>query len=256
MLVKACLNGDREPGSHPRLPVTPDQLADDAQACLEFGAGAVHLHPRDSEGRESLAASDVAATVGAVRLECPGLPIGVTTGAWIVSNVATRVATVRSWRELDDLARPDFASVNLSEDGWEQVATALLDAGIGVEAGIATAEDPVRLASSGLASRFLRFLVEPVASDPQAAITSADSLLAALEPLTPDVPRLVHGRDDAAWPVLEWALVRDLDSRIGLEDTLWLPDGAVAPDNPALIAAAFTFVMESQPSDVTPSHQL
>ena len=27
ILVKACLNGARAPGSHPALPVTPEQLA-------------------------------------------------------------------------------------------------------------------------------------------------------------------------------------------------------------------------------------
>jgi uncharacterized protein (DUF849 family) len=245
VLVKACLNGVREPGAHPRLPLTPDELADDAQACLEFGADAVHLHPRDAKGRESLAAADVAAAVAAVREECPDLPVGVTTGAWIVPDLTTRVSAVRAWGDLDDAARPDFASVNLSEAGWERVASALLDAGIAVEAGVSEPEDPARLAGSLLATRVLRFIVEPHATDPDAAITSADTLLVALEPLAPDVPRLVHGREDAAWPVLEWALLRGLGSRIGLEDTLRLPDGTVTPDNAALVAAAYTFLMES-----------
>jgi len=249
VLVKACLNGMREPGAHPRLPLTADELADDAQACLEFGAGAVHVHPRDAEGRESLAAGDVAAAVAAIREECPELPVGVTTGAWIVPDLTARVSAIRAWGDdLNDTTRPDFASVNLSEEGWEQVATALLDAGIGVEAGISEPEDPARLASSGLATRCVRFLVEPRATDPDVAITSADSLLVALEPLAPEVPRLVHGREDAAWPVLESALLRGLDSQIGIEDTLRLPDGTVTPDNAALVAAAYTFLMESPPA--------
>ncbi len=249
MLVKACLNGMREPGAHPRLPLTPHELADDAQACLEFGAGAVHLHPRDAQGRESLAAADVAAAVVAIREECPELPVGVTTGASIVSDLTARVSAIHAWGDdLNDATRPDFASVNLSEEGWEQLASMLLDAGIGVEAGISEPEDPARLASSGLATRCLRFLIEPQATDPDVAITSADSLLVALEPLAPEVPRLVHGCEDTAWPVLEWALLRGLDSRMGLEDTLRLPDGTVTPDNPALVAAAYTFLMESPPT--------
>jgi len=42
----------------------------------------------------------------------------------------------------------------------------------------------------------------------------------------------------ATWPLLEAALDRGLDVRIGLEDTLRLPDGSLAPDNAALVAAA------------------
>lgn len=42
----------------------------------------------------------------------------------------------------------------------------------------------------------------------------------------------------ATWPVLAEAVRRGLDARIGLEDTLHLPDGSPAADNAALVAAA------------------
>lgn len=244
MQVKACLNGARLVGAHPRLPITPEQLAGDADACAEFGADAVHLHPRNAEGGESLAAADVAAAVTAVRRRCPELPIGVTTGEWILPELTARLAEIGAWAELDDAARPAFASVNVSEAGWEQVATTLLDAGIDVEAGLCEAEDPARLAASGLAPRLLRVLVEPQATDPDAALRTADTLIAALAPLGADLPILVHGVDAAAWAVLEWALDAGYDTRIGLEDTLELPDGNRTPDNAALVAAAYAFLME------------
>ncbi|MDQ3742701.1 MAG: 3-keto-5-aminohexanoate cleavage protein, partial [Actinomycetota bacterium] len=44
MLLKACLNGAREPGAHPALPVGAVDLAADARACVAEGAGAIHLH--------------------------------------------------------------------------------------------------------------------------------------------------------------------------------------------------------------------
>jgi uncharacterized protein (DUF849 family) len=49
---------------------------------------------------------------------------------------------------------------------------------------------------------------------------------------------LQHGEGATTWPVLEDALRRGLDTRIGLEDTLHLPDGALAEGNPALVRAA------------------
>ncbi len=244
MLIKACLNGARGADAHARLPVTPEALATDAAACAAVGAGAFHIHPRNAEGRESLHPDDVGAAVRAVRSACPELPVGVTTGAWIEPDPHRRTALIRSWSDLPASDQPDFASVNVSEAGWKQVATTLLDIGIGVEPGIWFADDPPRLAASGLAPLCTRILVEPLSSDPAAAIGTVETLLAALSPLAGEVPLLVHGQDAAAWPVLEWALDNDLDTRIGLEDTLELPDGLIAPDNAALVAAAFAYLTE------------
>lgn len=243
MLVKACLNGSRDPADHPNLPTTPEQLAAAMADCVTFGAGAAHLHPRDTHGRESLHPDTVAAAVAAVRLSCPDIPIGVTTGAWIVPDPWERLELVRGWAALPAAGRPDFASVNLYEEGWQPVADVLLAAGIGVEAGIAAADDPAKLAASGLAPRLTRVLVEPASPDPDVAIATAGALVSAIAPLSP-VPPLVHGADEAAWPVLEWALDQDYDTRIGLEDTLTLPDGNPALDNATLVAAVFAYLME------------
>jgi uncharacterized protein (DUF849 family) len=54
----------------------------------------------------------------------------------------------------------------------------------------------------------------------------------------PQVPRLIHGTDGAVWALLERAMRSGHVSRIGLEDTLLLPNGEPAPDNAALVRAA------------------
>ena len=40
------------------------------------------------------------------------------------------------------------------------------------------------------------------------------------------------------WPILRHAIRHNKDIRVGLEDTRTLPDGAPAPDNATLVAAA------------------
>jgi len=55
MWLQACLNGSRTATEHPAVPLTPAALAADARRVLEAGASALHLHPRDQAGRESLA---------------------------------------------------------------------------------------------------------------------------------------------------------------------------------------------------------
>ncbi|RKH55521.1 3-keto-5-aminohexanoate cleavage protein [Corallococcus llansteffanensis] len=238
MLLKACLNGARAATAHPRLPVTPEALAREAAACHAAGAGAFHVHPRDSRGTESLDAADIGAAVVAIRLACPGVPVGVSTGAWILPDVEARRARIAAWAALSPDARPDFASVNLSEPGWTSIADTLLDAGIGVEAGVWFPEDVPRLVAWPRASECLRVLVETQSPVPETACQQARALVDALGATGLQRPRLVHGDEGGAWAVLAWALRHGFDTRIGLEDTLWLPDGRRAEDNAALVECA------------------
>lgn len=130
-----------------------------------------------------------------------------------------------------------MASVNLSEDGAGSVIEALLDAGIGVEAGIWTVDDAGHLAASGFAAKIVRVLVEIVhpTADPVRDVTDIETTL---DRLGIDVPRLIHGEEEATWPVLRHAIALGCDTRIGLEDTLHLPGGSVAGSNAAVVEAA------------------
>src|SRR5688500_16912245 len=132
-MLKVCLNGGVLRHQHPAVPITPAEVAADAVRCESVGAAAVHVHPRDDDGLETLAAEAVDATVAALRRACPELPVGVSTGAWMAPDPDERVAAVESWTVL-----PDFASVNAHEEGAERVAAALHARGIGVEAGLWT----------------------------------------------------------------------------------------------------------------------
>lgn len=238
MLLKVCLNGGRAVRDHPSIPVTPARLSDEARRSVEAGAGAVHLHPRDESGAETLAAAEVGAAVRAVREAC-GAPTGVSTGAWIEADPERRVALIRGWAELLPGERPDFASVNLFEEGWEAVCGALFDAGIGVEAGLWSADDARRFVAADLAGRCLRVLLEPVRESSAAdALAAAREMDRILDGAGVDTPRLLHGKDATAWPVLRRAAAEGYGQRIGFEDTLTLPHGEPAHDNAQLVSAA------------------
>jgi uncharacterized protein (DUF849 family) len=232
MLLQAALNGPWTKADHTAVPVSADELARDAAACVAAGAGAVHLHPRDAEGRERLDAVVVDAVVERVR--AAGVPVGVSTGAWIEPDLERRVALIGAW------TAPDYASVNLSEDGAGHVMQALLGAGVGIEAGVWSVEDAERLAATGLASRVLRVLVEPVDAG-AAAVAVVDAIHEALDRLGIAAPRLQHGDGEATWVLLRDAVRRGIDTRIGLEDTQHEPDGTRTAGNEALVRAAARF---------------
>ncbi len=82
-------------------------------------------------------------------------------------------------------------------------------------------------------------------------VVEADRILDVLHDVPGDpLPILLHGQESSAWPALRHAAALGLQARIGLEDVLALPDGTLAPDNAALVAAARA-VGSSSPSVAT-----
>jgi uncharacterized protein (DUF849 family) len=230
MLIKAAINGGRTRAEHPGIPITPEEQATEAAAAVTAGAGAVHVHVRASDGRESLASSDLIRALESIRASCPGVPVGISTGAWISADASARLTLVAGWKIL-----PDFASVNVHETGALELIRLLLDRGVGVEAGVWNARAAHLLQDSGLARECLRVLIEPAEDtrDPMTNLSEIESALGG-----PTVPRLLHGVDQSAWEFVALAATRGYDTRTGLEDTLRLPDGSIAANNAALIAAA------------------
>jgi uncharacterized protein (DUF849 family) len=232
MLLQATLNGPFSKADHPGVPVSLEELVEDAVSCVAAGARAFHLHPRDEAGDERLDAATVDTVVAAVRSR-HGHPVGVTTGAWIEPNVARRVALVSEWTQ------PDFTTVNLSEDGSLEVMQALLRAGIGVEAGVWTIADAELLVRSGMAERMLRICVEPVEVSRADAVGLVSEIHLVLDQAGVRSPRLQHGDGEATWVLIEDAIARRIDTRVGLEDTFLMPDGTIAQSNADLVRAAY-----------------
>jgi uncharacterized protein (DUF849 family) len=229
MGAQASLNGGRTRQEHPAVPHSPAELAADAIAVRKAGAFAVHVHPRDARGAQTLEASACDAAVAAIRAAAPRLPIGLSTTEAIDPDPFARAASVRSWRR-----RPDFVSVNLSEPGWAGVVRAALHAGIAVEGGLATPADAEELARSPFSHQVVRALVEVDGGVEEAR---------AIAQLIPDgVPQLWHGYGERTWEIVAAGAAAGLDVRIGLEDVLVLPDGRVASDNAELVTAAVELI--------------
>ncbi|HEY8318436.1 MAG TPA: 3-keto-5-aminohexanoate cleavage protein [Amnibacterium sp.] len=231
MLLQAALNGPLTKDDHPAVPITPAELRADAEACERAGARAFHVHPRDEEGRERMLPAVVDRAVAAVR-NGTRWPVGVTSDADIEMEARRRVTFVQHWRE------PDCTSVNLHEADAVEIARAALGARIGVEAGLWSVEDAEILLTSGLADRIDRVLVEPAGGDVHERLETAAAIHAVLDHGGVEAPRLQVGAGAAAWPLLEDAVRRGIDARIGFEDTLLLPDGSIAARNADLVAAA------------------
>ena len=230
MTIQAALNGTRSRTEHSAIPIAPAQYATEARASVASGANSIHVHVRDEHGHESLAPGDVGQTIEAIRRACPGVPVGISTGAWIVPDLRQRLALIRSWTIL-----PDFVSVNFHEAGAADVMRLLLDKDVGVEAGIWNAPSAVALLESGLSDDCARILLEPAEASCWARLNLLQ-IERALKGATR--PMLLHGLGRCTWDLIALAARKGYDTRVGFEDTLKLPNGTRAASNADLVTAA------------------
>jgi len=171
-MIKAALNGGRTRAEHPNIPITPEELAGSAREAIAAGAACIHFHVRGPDGKESLTSEHVERSLKAIRKAIPE-PVGVSTGAWILRNTALRYQLVSQWTTL-----PDFASVNFNEDGAVALADLLLSRDVPIEAGLSDLSGTKVFVNSGLASRCLRLLIEPMQPSVSQVLKTLDEILA------------------------------------------------------------------------------
>ena len=242
MVLQACLNGDRDAG----VPLTPEELAADGAACIAAGAVSIHVHPRDADGARDARAARTSPRSCARCGRC-GVEISLSTGLWITGgDVDARAAAIAGWTE-----RPDLVSLNFSEEGWRELADAAQRArhrDRGRRSGPRRRPRCWPRAGSWRCGAGLARDAPPPAGAPhprRAALgeprrggAGRGEIDAALDAAAIPTPRLHHGVGPATWAVLDAAVPRGREIRIGLEDVLTLPDGRRAPDNAALVVEA------------------
>jgi uncharacterized protein (DUF849 family) len=232
-LLEVALNGSRRIEEHPALPRTPAELAVAARESVDAGAQVVHLHVYDPDGWETFDADECAAALRAVRWECPGIPISLTTSAGIEPEPARRLDMISSWTQL-----PDLVTANQGEEGILELCELLINRGVGIEAGLLKPADAEAFVRSGIAQRCVRVLIEPLDADVDEALAHAAAMERALEEAGISLEQVHHGEGVASWAVSARALGRGHGMRTGLEDMIVLPDGGRAIDNADLVRTA------------------
>ena len=239
VFLQAALNGD---STHPAAPRTPAAIAEAARAAVDAGAQSVHVHAFDDAGRETLEGAACAKMLRAIRARCPETPISLTTSASIVGDPDERFRVVEAWREL-----PDLVTANQGEPGIVELCDLLLSRGVGIEAGLLTSDDARAFVLSGLAGRCRRVLIEPLDTDPDAAVHHAARMEDIVVSAGITLEQVHHGYGLACWAVNRRGLDRGHGIRTGLEDITLLPDGSPARDNADLVAAAARLIRAHVP---------
>jgi 3-keto-5-aminohexanoate cleavage enzyme len=104
---------------NPALPVTPDEIAEDARLCVEAGASIVHLHARDSEGAPTEEPEAFADIIRRIRSACDDVIVCVTTSGRRFPEFERRAQVL----ELEGDVKPEMASLTLGSLNFPKQAS-------------------------------------------------------------------------------------------------------------------------------------
>ncbi len=82
VIIMAAPNGSRwSKADHPALPITIDEITQEAVRCHKAGAAIIHAHVRDEDGAHVLDVGLYHELIDEIELKCPGLLVQITTEA-------------------------------------------------------------------------------------------------------------------------------------------------------------------------------
>jgi 3-keto-5-aminohexanoate cleavage enzyme len=241
LIITVAPNGAyKTRAQHAAVPLTSDQLADTARACLDAGASMLHMHVRTPDGAHSLdAAAYLDATAAVRKAVGRELVVQITTEAARVYAPPAQMAVVRE-------VRPEAVSVALRELAVPEVEERTL-AGFFhwlAEADIMTQvilydDADVRqwqaLRARGLIPDgrwFLLFVLGRYSAGQTSAPTDLLPFLHAHDNADPWA-MCAFGAQEHACAMAAAALGGH--ARVGFENNLLLKDGTTASDNAALV---------------------
>lgn len=232
MLKKICLNGGLSPGEIVRIPINLEHYVEEIQFFSEEGIKFFHIHFRDYEGKESLEENIIMSQFSYLKDKFPMIFIGIGSPLQNGINSNLRKNLISSWFDF----KPDFISVNLSEEGSVDLINILKGKDIKIEYGIFSLEDVEIFKNNKLYINCYRVLLEIIddENNPKSnveAIIEAEKLISYFEQTYPDIEILVHGENKYAWDIIKLAIEKNINYRIGLEDTIFNDKGEILETN-------------------------
>ena len=247
MVITAALVGAETTRQQTQyLPISPEEIAEEAARSREAGAALVHLHVRNPDGSPSQSPDLFRATIREIRKRCDVL-IQTSTGGAVGMEVDERCGPLT----LEGADKPEMATlttgtVNFGDDVFwnprslvREIARRIRAAGIKPEiecfdAGMV--DEARQLASEGLIDLPAHF--DFVIGVPGALAARPEALDFLVKSLPERCTWTVAAMGRHQLPFAELAAEKGGNARVGLEDNIYLSKGVLAKGNHELVAEA------------------
>jgi 3-keto-5-aminohexanoate cleavage enzyme len=230
----------------PYLPITAEEIAEDAAKCREAGAAMVHIHVRTADGKPSQDTELFRAAIRAIRKRSDIL-VQVSTGGAVGMTAEQRCGPLKlTGEDRPDMATLSTGTVNFGDDVFSNprplirdIATRIKALGLKPEIecfDVCMIDEARALAKEGFLSLPAHFdFVLGVGG----ALAANEAALDFMRSYLPDGSTwtcAAVGRHQL--PFVELSAERGGNSRVGLEDNIFLSKGVLAKGNYELVAEA------------------
>ena len=244
LIITVAPNGAyKQRTDHPQVPLSSQEMARAAKACLDAGASMLHLHIRDAQGRHSLDVAGYRDALAAVRAAVgEAMVLQVTSEAAKVYQAPAQIAMVRDLRPeavsvgLREVDQPAIGEAGLADFfGWlarERVMTQVI---------LYDTDDLLRwqdLCQRGVVPEAPWFLLFVLGRYSAGQTSSPTDLVPFVHAHTGGEPWSVCAFGSTEHACVSAAAALGGHVRVGFENNLYLKTGALDPDNAALVAQA------------------
>lgn len=230
----------------PYLPISAEELAEDAAKCRDAGAAMVHLHVRTADGRPSQDTELFRAAIRAIRARCDVL-VQVSTGGAVGMTADERCGPLRlTGADRPDMATLSTGTVNFGDEVFSNPRPLIRDIAGRIKAAGLTPElecfevgmiDEARaLAKEGFITLPAHFDFVLGVGGALAASPQVLDFMRSYLPAGSTWTCAAMGRHQL--PFVELSAERGGHARVGLEDNLYLSKGVLAKGNFELVAEA------------------
>ncbi|MDB4968136.1 MAG: 3-keto-5-aminohexanoate cleavage enzyme [Myxococcales bacterium] len=250
IITAAIVGAETTRAQNPHLPLNADELAAEAERCVQAGASVIHLHVRDDAGRASQEGPRFRAAIRAIRARTDVI-IQTSTGGAVGMTVAERAGPLEcTGADAPEMATLNVGTINFGEDVFMNKAADTSDMARRIGAHGAMPEVEIYdaghldiaadLVKHGLVSApiHLQFVLG-VKGALAATERNLEYLIERAEELMPAGTTWgVAGIGRHQLPMAALAARLGGNARVGLEDNIYVDKGVLAEGSAPLVARA------------------
>jgi 3-keto-5-aminohexanoate cleavage enzyme len=242
VLTAAIVGAELTRAQTGHLPLTPQEIADEAARCREAGAAVLHLHVRDEHGRNTQSSERFAQVIDAIRRKCDCV-VQTSTGGAVGMSIDERAGPIACAPEMATL---NCGTINFGDDVFvnSRADIRLLAAKIRAAGSVPELEcyevghieEAISLAAEGVIARPLHF---QFVLGVKGAIPAREDVVHFMRSFVPAGSTWgVAAVGRSQQPMTELAMRLGGHARVGLEDNIFLSKGVLAEGSAPLVARA------------------